>query len=90
MIGSFGAISFGEIAGIPGGYCVISFSTGSFSASRMATMRVPWMTLPAPTAMQKVGVRLARLVARGDHVLIRRVLADLVVEAGEILAEQLA
>ena len=63
MLGSLGAISLGLIAGRPGGYWVISCSTGSLSASRTATTRVPCRTLPAPTAISRSALA-ARALSR--------------------------
>ena len=40
-------------AGPCSGYCVTSCSTGRFSASRIVTMRAPWITLPAPTPITR-------------------------------------
>ena len=53
MIGSLGSSSLGLIAGPCSGYCVTSSSTGRFSASRIVTMRAPWITLPAPTPITR-------------------------------------
>ncbi|MNC85278.1 hypothetical protein D3C83_08690 [compost metagenome] len=53
MIGIFGSNNFGLTAGPCSGYWVISSSTGRFSARRIATTRVAWITLPAPTPIRR-------------------------------------
>ena len=52
-IGSLRSVNRALTAGPFSGYFVISSSIGFFSASRIATMRVPCITLPAPTPTRR-------------------------------------